>query len=906
VRPQDRTLLDALLRLETTNAADRRTEHDKCRTLVIDAAAQRGLRALVLESGFSPVLIGTRPEERRPRVLLAAHLDVVAGSAEQFQPRTEGKNLIARGASDMKFAVPLFFRVLDELPAELRDHVLIALTFDEETGGTEGTRFLLEKHGLRPGCCFLPDGGDNFQIEAAEKGVFQFRLRTKGKSAHGSRPWLGVNAIDAFFEIYQDLRRKLPTVGPETWGPTLNLGKLAGGAAANQVPDAAEALLDTRFTEASTLDEVRALVQSVVAGRAEVEPVVAGDVFHLDMQSRTGQLIQQAAREVLGRELPIYRSEGASDARFFTRHEVPVVITKPTCGGHHSANEWIDLPSLEPYYRMMLHFVQAAAADEKLAVAPRRQKRAQSPLPSVDQTLEDLRALEKRYSEGERVAQTQAALAANERFSLDRARVDRYLGHLGSKDMFLEMYGLGHAPSGLPVALPQYLMEIMDASSRVLCALTRQRLEAEGPQLLLGRVRKGWLTEEMAEKLHDYFLDHEPDMGFDVLVYGRHSQRGMTFEELKRSGDWLHAKILEAQSVDTYYGWVREYIRGSRAAGLDAEHHRFTWCTDATGRVLTDDELETQVAATLNHGLEHEPDSIMFLEIDPEKQATYQNLCFMCESMCRGRPEKTPLILDPRSTALRGGRLYCTLPGKERELKKVISRIVDFDLGVFLQAREADGNTAAIEHLRQIFATGHLFRDLSKHLCGFYLVDKSSLTEMSLLGEVSTAPRTELITPAHMERYRKDPLLLRRVAIKPLHGMSAKGVVVSPTLAQVEEAVAEQPILTQETLWASPVLPNILPDLQDPDVQAGICSEARLVMQAGSPAVPHEPHRARVIAGLSRSHFQSRDPERKVKDDPKNRGWYSNISAIMAVRQELGITRRDDGGVGMSPIYSLR
>lgn len=367
LRPNDLSLLKALLRLKTTNAPEDRPEHDRCRELIVREAAERGLRCMRVESGFPMLLIGTRPEEKSPHVLLTGHLDVVAGAPGQFEPQIEDGKLVARGASDMKFAAPLFLRVFEDLPAELRDRVLIAFTFDEETGGIEGTRHLLEQYGLRPRTCFLPDGGDNFQIEAAEKGVFQFRLKTKGKSAHGSRPWLGENALDAFFDIYRDLRKQFPTVGPEPWGPTLNLGKLAGGSAANQVPDAAEALLDVRFTENSSLDEIRALVLSVVAGRGEVEPVVAGDLFHLDMKSPSGRWIQQAARDQLGRELTIYRSEGASDARFFTRYQVPVVIAKPLCGGHHSAHEWIDLESLEPYYRMMLQFVRQAALAEQSA-----------------------------------------------------------------------------------------------------------------------------------------------------------------------------------------------------------------------------------------------------------------------------------------------------------------------------------------------------------------------------------------------------------------------------------------------------------------------------------------------------------------------------------------------------------
>jgi hypothetical protein len=230
---------------------------------------------------------------------------------------------------------------------------------------------------------------------------------------------------------------------------------------------------------------------------------------------------------------------------------------------------------------------------------------------------------------------------------------------------------------------------------------------------------------------------------------------------------------------------------------------------------------------------------------------------------------------------------------------------VDVDLHAYLKARQAEGATEVIERFAALYRLRHVFADLSKHLAGFYLIDKSSLTDMSLIGTISMAPHTELIDDAVLARYRKDPALLKQIAIKPLHGMSAKGVIVQPTLAEVEESCARERMLMQETIWATPILPNVNPEIDDPDVQAGICSESRLVLQAGSPAVPHEPFAARLIAGLSRNHFQSKDPDRKIKNDPRGRGWYSNVGAIMAVRKELGLHFKRDSGVGMGPIYCL-
>ncbi len=77
--------------------------------------------------------------------------------------------------------------------------------------------------------------------------------------------------------------------------------------------------------------------------------------------------------------------------------------------------------------------------------------------------------------------------------------------------------------------------------------------------------------------------------------------------------------------------------------------------------------------------------------------------------------------------------------------------------------------------------------------------------------------------------------------------------------------------------------------VNDPDARAGICCEIRLQLHAGSPAVPESPQRARCILAICHSHYTSRDPGRKTKDDPKGRGWFSNMGAIMMVKDKLGM-----------------
>ena len=255
-------------------------------------------------------------------------------------------------------------------------------------------------------------------------------------------------------------------------------------------------------------------------------------------------------------------------------------------------------------------------------------------LPGIDQSLETLQAIEKKFDEGTRVAQTQQALIKNEHVARSDAVVAGYYQSLANKGLFVPIYGAGDLPWALPLHMPPYLIEILGATSRVLYALARKHLAEEGPDYLIKRMPDGWITEEMADRLHRYYLTVEPDLAFDVLVYGANAQRGVDFDEFKASGDHLYAKILEAQSVDTYYGWLRECIRSARRTGV-FDKSVFTR-VKKNHRPLTDAELDAQVLATYIHGAEHHRNRILFLEIDPRNQPSFQNLALLAKFMSQG------------------------------------------------------------------------------------------------------------------------------------------------------------------------------------------------------------------------------------------------------------------------------
>jgi succinyl-diaminopimelate desuccinylase len=313
------------------------------------------------EKNEKPSLVITFQETKSPEIFLIGHLDVVEAEEHMFVPKIEGNKLIGRGSGDMKGMDAVMMVLMKELAKlDSPPSVGLMLTTDEEIGGFNGVRYLLNEQGYSCRCAFVPDGGDNFELIISEKGVFHFKVRTKGKAAHGSRPWEGKNAIDEVIEIYQRLREKYPNPkNKEDWKISLNLGKIQGGETTNTVADSAELYLDLRYPETEKIEEIKENIKGIVQEYpgAELEEIVEGSVFSVSPDNDCLRKWRDCAREVLGREIEINKACGASDARFLAEKNIPAIICKPDCGPSHAENEYIVLDSLEDYFKILWKFI---------------------------------------------------------------------------------------------------------------------------------------------------------------------------------------------------------------------------------------------------------------------------------------------------------------------------------------------------------------------------------------------------------------------------------------------------------------------------------------------------------------------------------------------------------------------
>ncbi len=318
-------------------------------------------------SGSKPSMVIIPKNSKEIQVFLVGHLDVVAADYyKAFSPYEKQGRIYARGASDMKGLVVAMLYAFKSLVNRGVKDVGLMFTTDEEIGGFNGVRFLLNEKEYSCNVAFIPDGGDNWKICTDQKAVYHITVVSKGVSAHGSRPWKGENANLKLLDTYKYVEQKFcdrwgDFLEKESFEPTVNLGLFNGGDSINKVPDNASMKLDIRFPENVRKKEMDQILQEACNRfDCSFEVGVYGNAFHTNKKNKYVNLWFETIKNRLRESSEgVWKVEhGASDARFFSEKGIPCVISKPTCSGVHIDNEWIDYNSLIEFGDYIIEWVE--------------------------------------------------------------------------------------------------------------------------------------------------------------------------------------------------------------------------------------------------------------------------------------------------------------------------------------------------------------------------------------------------------------------------------------------------------------------------------------------------------------------------------------------------------------------
>lgn len=302
----------------------------------------------------------------KPKVLFCGHLDVVEHpDPESYRSTIRDGRIYGPGAGDMKGQLAILVQLMRHLWHEQPGlPVGLAVTSDEERGGENGVKYLVEEAGIAADVAVIPDGGSPNSIIVEEKGIIHLRLRAKGEAAHAARPWLGENALErlvaAVGKIQGDIFAPLAPerVDPDDpsthWHPTCTATMMTTpNDSPNRIPEDAAAVLDIRFVPPHTGESLLSQIREKIGPSVFAEPIVIAEPTHLAPDKDFIALTEA----VTGKAPELTRACGGSDARFFFAKGIPVMLSRPKVGNLHGHDEWIDIASMLDYFEICRRYV---------------------------------------------------------------------------------------------------------------------------------------------------------------------------------------------------------------------------------------------------------------------------------------------------------------------------------------------------------------------------------------------------------------------------------------------------------------------------------------------------------------------------------------------------------------------
>lgn len=310
-------------------------------------------------NGFESLYAAPRAG-KTPKVLLAAHIDVVTGQPEQFKLTAKDGNLYGRGVSDMKFAVATYLALLDELEDINAYDFGILITSDEEIGGYNGVKKFVDD-GLLPHVVVLPDGGANWTLEQSAKGMIRPYFTARGIPMHGSRTWEGESAIEKMMNFLRQVQYDVfPEQGPET--STFNVGRIEGGNVFNQISDTCTADVDIRPLNSAESHRILTKIERIARDNdVTYELLLNESAIEVDLEDPLVKAFIASTEKVLGKPIETMRSYAGSDARHWAPYKIPTLVMYPEGGEHHGDHEWLSEEALHQFKSIVIDYLNVVA-----------------------------------------------------------------------------------------------------------------------------------------------------------------------------------------------------------------------------------------------------------------------------------------------------------------------------------------------------------------------------------------------------------------------------------------------------------------------------------------------------------------------------------------------------------------
>jgi succinyl-diaminopimelate desuccinylase len=220
------------------------------------------------------VLARLKSSRKKPGLLYNGHLDTVPVGSEKwihepFEAKVSEGRIWGRGTADMKGGLAVIMvaaKALAEARLPLQGDLIIAATAGEEVDSL-GATTVAARPNLGPiQAVVIPEPSYN-NIFVAEKGAFWIEITTQGKTAHGSMPEMGRNAVMMMVPLINELGKMVfpykehPLLG----GFSQSINTITGGVKTNVVPDYCAVTVDMRTVPGQDHRAILRQVEDLIA-----------------------------------------------------------------------------------------------------------------------------------------------------------------------------------------------------------------------------------------------------------------------------------------------------------------------------------------------------------------------------------------------------------------------------------------------------------------------------------------------------------------------------------------------------------------------------------------------------------------------------------------------------------------
>ncbi|TFG14898.1 MAG: M20 family peptidase [Promethearchaeota archaeon] len=327
-------------------------------------------------------IIGTLQNSEGRSLIIYGHMDTVpiydGWTKKPFGGEIIDGKIYGRGSCDDKSCVTaeiFAMKALLDIGINIKGKLTLVSAIDEETGGFNGVKYLLDKNYINGDACLLGDGRGGYPA-AFTGGFALLTFQISGKKAHAlsfpdipkyRNEFSGINAVQKMVKVLnfltglQNEYLKIETQYPNFPGhpskiTTINLAKIEGGEKMSAVPDNCILYCIINTIPEHDIESIKKKILEFIEELKKKDPdlkirinfTFSFEPFITDIHGEFAQSVQNAVKTVYKEEREFKMFQSANDGHWFHEHGIETILMG--VGTHennvHAEDEYVSIEDL--------------------------------------------------------------------------------------------------------------------------------------------------------------------------------------------------------------------------------------------------------------------------------------------------------------------------------------------------------------------------------------------------------------------------------------------------------------------------------------------------------------------------------------------------------------------------------